>query len=169
MAYACTLNGRCASVCPMKIPLPDLLREHRRRQFEAKLAPKMASYALASWGFLAKRPKLYQSLTALGMGMMGVMGHRKGRFRSLPMFGAWTDTRDLPAPQGKTFYKAWRKQKMLTVGTKRGNKSNQGKGSELRLFVFLTVVLAPILAVVLVGGYGFLVWMFQLIAGPPTQ
>ena len=169
LANACTLNGRCARVCPMKIPLPDLLREHRRRQFEAKLAPRMASFALASWGFLAKRPKLYQPLTALGMRMMGMVGRRKGRFRSLPMVGGWTDTRDLPAPQGKTFHMAWRKRRMLTAKTKMGDKSDQGKGSELRVFAFLTIILAPILSVVLVGGYGLFVWMFQLIAGPPIQ
>ncbi len=109
LAHACTLNGRCSSVCPMKIPLPDLLREHRRRQFEAKLTPKMANYALAGWGFLAKRPKLYQPLTALGMKMMGLIGRRKGRFHSMPMASGWTNTRDLPAPQGETFHNAWRK------------------------------------------------------------
>jgi nitrate reductase NapE len=27
--------------------------------------------------------------------------------------------------------------------------------------------MAPVLAVIIVAGYGFLVWMFQLIAGPP--
>jgi nitrate reductase NapE len=35
------------------------------------------------------------------------------------------------------------------------------------MFLFLTVVLAPVLAVAIVGGYGFLIWMYQLIAGPP--
>jgi nitrate reductase NapE len=34
-------------------------------------------------------------------------------------------------------------------------------------FLFLTVVLAPVLAVGIVGGYGFLVWMYQLVTGPP--
>ena len=38
---------------------------------------------------------------------------------------------------------------------------------ELRSFIFFTVVMAPVLAVAVVGGYGFLVWMFQVIAGPP--
>jgi nitrate reductase NapE len=38
---------------------------------------------------------------------------------------------------------------------------------ELRSFLFFTVVMAPILAFAIVGGYGFLVWMYQLIAGPP--
>jgi len=43
------------------------------------------------------------------------------------------------------------------------------KGEELRGFVLLAVVLAPVIAVALVGGYGFMVWMFQLVAGPPGQ
>ena len=38
---------------------------------------------------------------------------------------------------------------------------------ELRSFLFFTVVMAPVLAVMIVGGYGFLVWMYQLVAGPP--
>ena len=38
---------------------------------------------------------------------------------------------------------------------------------EWRSFLFFTVVMAPILAVMIVGGYGFLVWMYQLVAGPP--
>jgi len=39
---------------------------------------------------------------------------------------------------------------------------------ELRSFLFFTVVMAPLLAVVGVGGFGFLVWMYQLVAGPPA-
>jgi nitrate reductase NapE len=36
---------------------------------------------------------------------------------------------------------------------------------ELRTFLFLTVVTAPVLAVAIVGGYGFMVWMYQLFTG----
>ena len=44
-----------------------------------------------------------------------------------------------------------------------------GKRSELTLFLFITVVLFPILSVMIVGGYGFLVWFWQMfVAGPPT-
>jgi periplasmic nitrate reductase NapE len=39
---------------------------------------------------------------------------------------------------------------------------------ELLLFLFLTVVLAPLLAVAIVGGFGFMVWIWQIFAGPPT-
>ena len=35
----CHLNGRCQSVCPVRIPLPELLRELRHRQSQAGLRP----------------------------------------------------------------------------------------------------------------------------------
>ena len=38
---------------------------------------------------------------------------------------------------------------------------------EWRSFLFFTVVMAPLLAAMVVGGFGFLVWMYQLIGGPP--
>ncbi len=38
---------------------------------------------------------------------------------------------------------------------------------EWRLFVFIVVFLFPLLSVMVVGGFGFVVWMYQLIAGPP--
>ncbi len=41
------------------------------------------------------------------------------------------------------------------------------KSDELRAFLFLTVVLVPVLAVIIVGGYGFIVWMSHLLLGPP--
>ena len=41
------------------------------------------------------------------------------------------------------------------------------KKSEFKAFLFLTVVMAPVLAVAVVGSYGFLIWMYQLVAGPP--
>lgn len=40
--------------------------------------------------------------------------------------------------------------------------------AELRSFLFLTIVMMPVLAVVVVGGYGFIVWIYQIFAGPPT-
>ena len=39
------------------------------------------------------------------------------------------------------------------------------KAQELRAFLLLSVVMAPVLAVAVVSGYGFLVWMVQLVAG----
>ncbi|KGJ05292.1 periplasmic nitrate reductase, NapE protein (plasmid) [Paracoccus versutus] len=41
------------------------------------------------------------------------------------------------------------------------------KRDEIIAFLILAVVIWPILSVAIVGGYGFLVWMWQLIFGPP--
>ena len=42
------------------------------------------------------------------------------------------------------------------------------RNQELRSFLFLTVVMAPVLTGVIIAAYGFLVWIFQIISGPPT-
>jgi nitrate reductase NapE len=46
-------------------------------------------------------------------------------------------------------------------------RSSSDRRRELLTFLFLTVLLAPALAVAIVGGWGFLVWIYQLIYGPP--
>lgn len=45
--------------------------------------------------------------------------------------------------------------------------ADEEKKHELLAFLFLAVVLAPLLAVMIVGGYGFAVWIYQIFAGPP--
>jgi len=42
------------------------------------------------------------------------------------------------------------------------------KAQELRSFLFLTVVMAPVLTALIIAGYGFLVWMLQLFTDPPS-
>ncbi len=44
----------------------------------------------------------------------------------------------------------------------------QTRRSERLAFFLLAVVLAPVLSVAIVGGFGFIVWMSQLFLGPPT-
>jgi periplasmic nitrate reductase NapE len=40
---------------------------------------------------------------------------------------------------------------------------------EVFAFVFLTFGLMPALAVATVGSYGLGVWLYQVVAGPPTR
>ncbi|OUS35527.1 nitrate reductase [Rhodobacterales bacterium 56_14_T64] len=42
------------------------------------------------------------------------------------------------------------------------------KSEERWAFLILAVFLAPFMAGVIVGGYGFIVWMLQVVFGPPT-
>ena len=45
--------------------------------------------------------------------------------------------------------------------------SSQPK-TELKAFLFLTVVMAPLLAGAIIGTYGLFVWIYQMFMGPPT-
>lgn len=38
---------------------------------------------------------------------------------------------------------------------------------EKNTFLFLTIFLAPILSVIIVGSYGFMIWISQILLGPP--
>lgn len=48
-----------------------------------------------------------------------------------------------------------------------GDYTTDQKIKERRLFVFIIVFLFPLLSIALVGGYGFAIWMYQLLMGPP--
>nr|WP_073468760.1 periplasmic nitrate reductase, NapE protein [Rhizobacter sp. OV335] len=41
------------------------------------------------------------------------------------------------------------------------------KRQERTVLLLSLVVIAPVLAVGIVGGYGFIVWIYQMFAGPP--
>jgi L-lactate dehydrogenase complex protein LldF len=104
---ASTFCGRCESVCPVRIPLPKLMRHWREREFERNLSPAPVRAGLKFWGFFARRPALYRLATRLGMGALALAGRKTGRFRSLPFAKGWTGTRDFAAPQGGTFQSRW--------------------------------------------------------------
>ena len=105
---ASTFCGRCESVCPVRIPLPKLMRHWREREFERHLQPAAQRYGVALWAFFAKRPLLYRFATDVAMRTLALMGRGRGRFASLPLAGGWTRYRDLAAPQGATFQSRWR-------------------------------------------------------------
>ncbi len=41
------------------------------------------------------------------------------------------------------------------------------KRAEIVAFLMLAVLIWPVIAIGIVGGYGFLIWMSQIILGPP--
>ena len=105
---ASTFCGRCEQVCPMHIPLPEMMRQWRNRQADAKLNPSRQRAALALWATLAKNGWLYRLATRFAVATLAMLGRRNGRFRRLPLAGRWTSQRDLPAPAGETFQAAWK-------------------------------------------------------------
>jgi len=103
LPQAATMCGECHVVCPVAIPLPNLLRKLRERQFDRHLRPTAERFVMAVWGFIAVRPNLYALLTTISNRFLRSLGRNKGRIQHLSMVKDWTDFRDLPTPAMKTF------------------------------------------------------------------
>jgi L-lactate dehydrogenase complex protein LldF len=107
---ASTFCGRCESVCPVKIPLPKMMRHWREREYAKKLSPPAYRSGLAAWAWMARRPALYHAFAGLASRALGWAGGRRGRFRTLPLASGWTRVRDMPAPEGRSFHSLWAQQ-----------------------------------------------------------
>ena len=104
LPQASTLCGACSVVCPVKIPLPELLRSLRERQVEARLRPRLEIAAMRLWSFTARRPWLYALSSRWAARMLRILGGSSGMISILPFAGGWTSGRYLPAPgAGGTF------------------------------------------------------------------
>jgi L-lactate dehydrogenase complex protein LldF len=108
---ASTFCGRCEEVCPMKIPLPGMMRHWREREFERHLSPAAVRWGLRSWAFLATRPALYRIVTRLAARGLRLWAAGAGRSRHVPLAGGWTKYRDFPAPEGRSFMAEWKARK----------------------------------------------------------
>jgi L-lactate dehydrogenase complex protein LldF len=108
---ASTFCGKCESVCPVKIPLPNLMRHWREREFERHLTPPGMRYGLGFWAFFAKRPALYRLATRAATVALGLLGRKRGAFTWLPLAAGWTGGRNFPAPEGDTFFARYAAQK----------------------------------------------------------
>jgi L-lactate dehydrogenase complex protein LldF len=121
---ATPLCGKCESVCPMRIPLPKIFRYWRNKAFEEKVTPLNQRAGLELWAFFARHPELYRFVTRLGVGVLGRLGRKRGKFHSLPLASGWTDGRDMPAPEGRTFHDLWQE--------RRGRRNPAKPGGPLR-------------------------------------
>jgi L-lactate dehydrogenase complex protein LldF len=43
----------------------------------------------------------------IAVALLSLFGRRRGTLAWLPLAGGWTSSRELPAPQGRTFQQAW--------------------------------------------------------------
>jgi L-lactate dehydrogenase complex protein LldF len=103
LPHAATLCNQCGVVCPVKIPLPDLLRKLREKQTDAGLRPLTERIGLRVWAWVAQRPALYGLGARFGARYLKWLAGEDKSIRLLPAAQEWTRGRDFPAPQGKTF------------------------------------------------------------------
>ncbi len=106
---ASTFCGKCQEVCPMRIPLPKIMRHWREQAHDKRITPPMQRWGIEAWAWLAQRPALYRLATRIGMTALRAVAGSKGRLRSLPLADGWTAQRDFPAPQpGGSFMAQWK-------------------------------------------------------------
>jgi L-lactate dehydrogenase complex protein LldF len=95
LPFASSLCGACAEVCPVRIPIPDLLVEWRRRSVERGLTPWWEQAAMSAYAGAALRP--------------GLFGAAERLLRALPVVPpAWTDERGAPRPAPRSFRERWK-------------------------------------------------------------
>jgi len=104
LPHAATLCGACSVACPVKIPLPELLRDLREKQVDRGLRPARERLGLRLWAWLALRPRLYALATAAAAAFLRALGGRSGMISRLPFGSEWTRGRFFPAPRSwRTF------------------------------------------------------------------
>jgi L-lactate dehydrogenase complex protein LldF len=105
---ASTFCGKCEEVCPMRIPLPSMMRGYREQEFTQHLNSFQSRFGIKAWAFLAKRPTLYSFVTSTAIRFLKALGGKKKYFKKLPLASGWTQYRDFPAPEGKSFQAQWK-------------------------------------------------------------
>jgi L-lactate dehydrogenase complex protein LldF len=103
LPQAATLCGQCSAVCPVGIPLSELLRKLRGQQVQRGLRPWQERLGIRLWTGIAARPRLYALLVRAGVSYLRRLADGKGRIAVLGLAPEWTRGRDLPAPQRRSF------------------------------------------------------------------
>lgn len=97
LAKASSLCGACQEVCPVKIPIPDMLLQLRDEAFRKGVFHDPVPWSLYSFG--ARRPWAWR----LGLKMLPLAESLPS-----PAKASWSEYRSMPKPQGSSFREWWK-------------------------------------------------------------
>ncbi|WP_342470783.1 LutB/LldF family L-lactate oxidation iron-sulfur protein [Ureibacillus sp. FSL K6-3587] len=111
LPYASSLCGACTEVCPVKIPLHQLLHLHRQKIVEQEgKAPISERLIMKAFGLGASTSPLFNMATKVASPIMSPFV-KDDKITSGPgPLKAWTEVRDFPAPNKESF-RHWMKQR----------------------------------------------------------
>jgi L-lactate dehydrogenase complex protein LldF len=112
---ASSLCGACNEVCPVDIPIPDLLLRLRHRAHEEHI-PSPGTPPMAGFALLGSHPLIWRSAMTLGVAKDYLPLDKM----PVPYLGAWLKTRTLPKWRGGKF-RSWMKSRQVSDG---GNGRN---------------------------------------------
>ena len=97
LSYASTLCGKCTQVCPVKIPLHELLLLNRQRMVEKYESPVIWNAGMKTFGFVfRKRKRLNLFSGRIKNRMLKMAGHPFGIMKESPRFS------------GRSFNEEWK-------------------------------------------------------------
>ena len=107
---ASSLCGACHEVCPVNIPIPDLLLRLRAKAKEENV-PSPGTPPMGAWALMASQPTAWRAALFGGK----IMNHLPTKLIPVPALQAWADKRPLPAWRGGEF-RQWMKQRKSRAG-----------------------------------------------------
>ena len=110
LPYASTLCGACFDVCPVRIPIPDMLVHMRHKVADTKKGKlKVEPIAIAAAGWALSDHKHFEFAQRMA-GLAARMLPNTTHLGPLPWPAApWTKARDLPMPPPESFRQWWKK------------------------------------------------------------
>ena len=110
LPFASSLCGACFEVCPVRIPIPDMLVHLRHQVAEAKShgRPHLESTLMAGGGWMFAKAGRFEAAEAMAAVAARVL--HKDYLGPLPWpAAAWTRARDLPMPPTESFRAWWQR------------------------------------------------------------
>jgi L-lactate dehydrogenase complex protein LldF len=97
---ASSLCGACNEVCPVNIPIPDLLLKLRDKA-HTEHVPSPGTPPMGAWALMASQPLAWKAALAGGK----LLNHLPTKLIPVPALRAWESKRDLPEWRGGEFRK----------------------------------------------------------------
>ena len=110
LPYACSLCGQCAEACPVKVPLPNLISQHRRNVVsQGYVSPVEKAIFTAAAATFSNRVT-YGALTAAAAPAMKLMTGKTNQLDRgstwIPVLNGWLASRNLDTMSSKKF-RSW--------------------------------------------------------------
>lgn len=103
LPYACSLCKGCNDVCPVQIPLAELLNKHRQVMAESKFTPLAERATVGFFNWINARPNAWNRTVNTAAPLAKKLIHN-GRLPINPgPIGDWVKSRDLPEAEGQSF------------------------------------------------------------------
>ena len=110
LPYACSLCTACNTVCPVKIPLAQLIQRHRQVIAESNMTPSIERRITKVFNYINSHPTLWKVGMITGAKAASLLTTRTAPI-TINALKAWTEARDLPSVDEESFRSWFKKHK----------------------------------------------------------